>query len=266
MRCLIVTEQMVFAHHLYVVLQDGLVMSDVQVGDPHPRPGTRRYLQEGGVDAVILDVSARSRTQGVSLVRSWHRLLAGRLPLMVVYAPDAGRDIPHLVGAGACGCHDRAVDACVLRARMLRLIPGWFGYPGPALRRGPLCVNTETRRVYVGGLPVPLSPLEFDILTTLMLHYQRVLTREDLLLRLYQDIPGPGRYRVLDVVLGRLRRKLASRGLETGVCTAWRIGYVMDLRQPDVIQLVGAGQRGGLPAQPVCGRERRRGRPKKMPA
>lgn len=146
------------------------------------------------------------------------------------------RDVLALVNAGASRCHDRG-DARVLLARLSRLLLSWQGYSCPAMSRGPLCVNLVTRGGRVGESLLQLSPLEFGVLAVLMHHYLRGLSRDGVLLRLYQDIPATGRHRVLDVIVGRLRKKLADHGMPVGLSTVWRVAgmssiYVKCVRWP----------------------------------
>ncbi|MCT4737224.1 response regulator transcription factor [Raoultella ornithinolytica] len=231
MRCLIVTDSLMYAHHLSTILWGGGLMSDTHTGGLSPWPGSRCWLQGGPTDAIILDVSSVSRTRACSLVRIWCRVTENRLPLMVIHASGTYRDVVSLVAAGASGCHRRDEDVRVLLARLQMRMLRWLGYGGPVLLRGPLRVDLLARCVQVWGHPVTLTRMEFGVLAILMGHYLRVLSRDEIMLRLSPEIPDGGRHRVLDVIVGRLRRKLAKGGLTDVVQTAWRSGYVLDLRK-----------------------------------
>jgi DNA-binding response OmpR family regulator len=96
--------------------------------------------------------------------------------------------------------------------------------PGP-IDRGGLSVDAERRRVTLDGDEVGLTPLEFDILYTLVRDPGVVLTREQLMDRVwgYRDYAGG---RVVDSHVARIRRKLHEDGAEPRfIRTVHGVGY-----------------------------------------
>jgi DNA-binding response OmpR family regulator len=84
---------------------------------------------------------------------------------------------------------------------------------GPAAyAHGPLVVDPRSRRVTVGGEEVALTPKEFDILECLAADPGRVVTRQEMLERVW-DAHWYGPTKVLDVHMAALRRKLGVEGL-----------------------------------------------------
>ncbi len=75
------------------------------------------------------------------------------------------------------------------------------------LRHGLLTVDTRTRQVTSGGTTVPLTPTEFDILECLATDPGRVVTRQEIIERVW-NTHWYGPTRVLDVHIASLRRKL----------------------------------------------------------
>jgi len=75
------------------------------------------------------------------------------------------------------------------------------------LRAGDLELDPERYQVRRGGNEIELTLIEFRLLQALMRAPGRVLSREALLARLYDDEPGVID-RVIDVHIGKLRRKL----------------------------------------------------------
>lgn len=74
---------------------------------------------------------------------------------------------------------------------------------------GDLAVDIDGREVQVDGHPVTLTKLEFDVLTALCASPRVVLSRDELIERVW----GPGWYgdeHVIDVHLSNLRRKLGD--------------------------------------------------------
>ena len=82
-------------------------------------------------------------------------------------------------------------------------------------------VDTGSRQVWVDDEPVELTAIEFDMLKTLAEHRGLVLSREQLLEKVWgQDYYGE--IRVVDVHLGHVRQKLGHRDL---IATVRGVGY-----------------------------------------
>jgi DNA-binding response OmpR family regulator len=84
-----------------------------------------------------------------------------------------------------------------------------------------LRVEVGGREVYVSGELVPLTPKEFDLLVTLIEHRGLVLSREQLLERVW-GYTFLGDSRTIDVHVRQLRRKL---GEACPITTVWGTGY-----------------------------------------
>lgn len=79
--------------------------------------------------------------------------------------------------------------------------------------------------VLVGGLPVELTPKEFELLHYLLLNRGLALTRD----RLLEEVWGYSSYgdaRTVDVHVGQLRKKLGAWGRV--IQTVWGLGYKAD--------------------------------------
>ena len=86
-------------------------------------------------------------------------------------------------------------------------------------------IDPGARKVLVADQPVELTPIEFDLLLALARHHGRVLSRDQLIEQVWgYDYYGDDR--VVDVHIGRLRRKLeqAGGGREM-VATVRGVGY-----------------------------------------
>ena len=102
--------------------------------------------------------------------------------------------------------------------------------PQPAqLRHGDLVVDAGRREVHVAGQEVQLAPKEFDLLWELLDHRGLVLTRDQLLERVW-GYTFAGDTRTVDVHVRQLRRKL---GDASPIVTVWGVGYkVAPARDP----------------------------------
>ncbi|HJZ60984.1 MAG TPA: response regulator transcription factor [Miltoncostaeaceae bacterium] len=90
-----------------------------------------------------------------------------------------------------------------------------------------LRIEVGPREVFVGEEQVPLTPKEFDLLATLVEHRGMVLTREQLLERVW-GFTFLGDSRTIDVHVRQLRRKL---GDSCPIQTVWGTGYKVPARR-----------------------------------
>ena len=89
------------------------------------------------------------------------------------------------------------------------------------LRHGDLVINSGKREVYVGDEEIRLAPKEFDLLWELLDHRGIVLTRDQLLERVW-GYTFAGDTRTVDVHVRQIRRKL---GDASPIVTVWGVGY-----------------------------------------
>jgi DNA-binding response OmpR family regulator len=89
------------------------------------------------------------------------------------------------------------------------------------LRHGDLVINAGRREVKVGEEEIQLAPKEFDLLWELLDHRGLVLTRDQLLERVW-GYTFAGDTRTVDVHVRQLRRKL---GEASPIVTVWGVGY-----------------------------------------
>jgi DNA-binding response OmpR family regulator len=85
--------------------------------------------------------------------------------------------------------------------------------PRGPLRAGELVVDQKARTATLGERELDLSRKEFDLLTELMRHRGEVVTREDLMARVW-DTNWFGSTKTLDVHIGWLRRKLGDEAAD----------------------------------------------------
>jgi DNA-binding response OmpR family regulator len=97
------------------------------------------------------------------------------------------------------------------------------------LRHGDLLIDAGRREVRVGDEEIQLAPKEFDLLWELLDHKGLVLTRDQLLERVW-GYTFAGDTRTVDVHVRQLRRKL---GDASPIVTVWGVGYkVAPAREP----------------------------------
>ena len=80
---------------------------------------------------------------------------------------------------------------------------------------------------------IELAPKEFSILEYLMRNPGRVINRGQILTHVWDDNFDPIA-NVVDVLIGRLRRKVDTEGLRPMIHTLRGVGYQLSERGPDV--------------------------------
>ena len=93
------------------------------------------------------------------------------------------------------------------------------------LESGELKLDCEGRRAYIAGEEVGLTAKEFEVLELLMINYNKVYSRENLLKLIWgEDYPGD--VRTVDVHIRRLREKIETNPSDPYyVRTKWGVGY-----------------------------------------
>lgn len=93
------------------------------------------------------------------------------------------------------------------------------------LVEGDMTIEVDSRRVTIAGKDINLTAKEFNILTLLLFHPNKVYSRDDLLKEIWgSDALGDGR--TVDVHVRRLREKIESDpGDPKYIQTKWGVGY-----------------------------------------
>ncbi|MFY1594378.1 response regulator transcription factor [Micromonospora sp. WMMD737] len=130
------------------------------------------------------------------------------VPIVVVSARDDTHDIVAALEAGADDYVVKPVAIKELSARLraLRRRARAAPEPVPVLTFGQLEISPDAGEVRLAGQPVPVTRTEFRLLCELAEHAGRVLSRHQLLQRVWGYDTGDER--LVDVHVGRLRQKI----------------------------------------------------------
>ncbi|HKQ94442.1 MAG TPA: response regulator transcription factor [Aestuariivirgaceae bacterium] len=163
-------------------------------------------------DAIVLDIGLPVM-DGVSVLEKWRR--AGRkTPVLILTARDRWSDKVAGFDAGADDYVSKPFHMEEVLARIRALVRRSAGQASSEFVCGPLMLDTKSARVTVDGKAVKLTSLEFRLLSYLMLHKGRVVSRTELVEHLYdQDFDRDSN--TIEVFVGRLRKKLGVDLLRT---------------------------------------------------
>jgi two-component system OmpR family response regulator len=208
MRILVVEDGPDINRQLVSALKDqGYVVDQARDGEEgHYLGDTEPY------DAVVLDLGLPV-IDGVSVLEKWRR--AGRkMPVLILTARDRWSDKVAGFDAGADDYVAKPFHMEELLARVRALLRRSAGQATSELTVGPVTLDTKTARVAVDGMPVKLTSLEFRLLSYLMHHKGKVISRTELVDHLYdQDFDRDSN--TIEVFVGRLRKKLGADVLHT---------------------------------------------------
>jgi two-component system OmpR family response regulator len=171
-------------------------------------------------DAAILDLGLPV-LDGLSVLDRWRQ--AGRnMPVLVLTARDRWSEKVSGIDAGADDYVTKPFRMEEVLARVRALIRRAAGHASAELECGALRIDTRGGRVTLDGAPVKLTAQEYRLLSYLMHHKGKVVSRTELIEHIYhQDFDRESN--TIEVFIGRLRKKLG----EDYIATVRGLGYRM---------------------------------------
>lgn len=168
--------------------------------------------RSGECDLLVLDLGLPI-LDGFAVLAELRRARS-QLPVIVLTARGSVEDTVAGLEGGADDYVTKPFRFEELLARIrLRLQPDRVGEQ-TVLRRGELTLDLRTRRAMVGTRTIDLTAREFVLAETFLRHPGQVLSREQLLSRVWGYDYDPGS-NVVDVYVRYLRRKLGADRITT---------------------------------------------------
>jgi two-component system OmpR family response regulator len=176
-------------------------------------------------DIAVLDVMLPGQ-DGISLLSRLRSEHAG-LPVVLLTAKGETRDRVAGLRAGADDYITKPFSLEELLARLQAVLrrTGRLGDSGDTIRVSDLSLDERTREVRRGDELIELTPTEFDLLRFLMINARTVVSKAQILDRVWH-YDFAGRSNVVEQYVGYLRRKIdADR--EPLIHTVRGVGYVL---------------------------------------
>jgi len=208
MRLLVVEDEPVLAAQLAEALREaGYAVDCAEDGE------TGLFLGETEpYDAVVLDLGLPV-LDGLTVLKRW-REAGHSMPVLILTARDRWSDKVEGIDAGADDYVAKPFTMAELLARVRALIRRAAGHASPELLCGPIRLDTRSRRASVAGAPITLTAHEYELLSYLMHHQGKVVSRTELTEHLYdQDFDRDSN--TIEVFIGRLRKKLGIEVIRT---------------------------------------------------
>ncbi|MGO8954174.1 MAG: response regulator transcription factor [Rhodomicrobium sp.] len=218
MRLLVVEDDRDLSRQLVAALSDAGYAADAAFDGEEGS-----YLGETEpYDVIVLDLGL-PKLDGLSVLERWRRNDI-KTPVLILTARDRWSEKVAGINAGADDYVAKPFQMEEVIARVRALVRRSAGFAKAELECGPLHLDTRTARVTFDGSAVRVTGLEFRLLSYLMHHQSRVVSRSELVEHLYQqDFDRDSN--TIEVFIGRLRRKIPADIIHTvrglGYCVSF---------------------------------------------
>ena len=179
-------------------------------------------VTEYPIDLAIVDIGLPDFS-GLDLIRR-ARERGVQCPILILTARGQWQEKVEGFEAGADDYVTKPFHTEELVARIQALLRRTAGHAAPEQAFGPLRINLNSQSVTLEGEPLQLTAFEYRMLEYFVLHPDTVVTKSELLEHLYDEDTDPDS-NVLEVVLGRLRRKIDPDGERKPIETLRGRGY-----------------------------------------
>ena len=163
-------------------------------------------------DAIVLDIGL-PQMDGLSVLEGWRR--AGKTtPVLLLTARDRWSDKVQGIDAGADDYVAKPFHMEEVLARIRALVRRAAGLASNEIVAGAVRLDARSGKVTVDGQSVKLTSHELRLLSYLMHHKGKVISRTELTEHLYdQDFDRDSN--TIEVFVGRLRKKLPEDCIQT---------------------------------------------------
>jgi two-component system OmpR family response regulator len=221
MRILVVEDDANLNRQLKEALTEGGYVVDVAFDgeEGHFLGDTEPY------DAVVLDIGL-PQMDGLSVLEEWRRG-GKKMPVLLLTARDRWSDKVQGIDAGADDYVAKPFHMEEVLARVRALVRRAAGQASNEIVAGSVRLDVKAGKVTVDGHSIKLTSHELRLLSYLMHHKGKVISRTELTEHLYdQDFDRDSN--TIEVFVGRLRKKLP----EDCIQTVRGLGYLVDPNQP----------------------------------
>lgn len=184
------------------------------------------FALNGTQDAILFDLDLPDM-KGNDVLRSLRAILP-HTPICATASNPTTEVRLRLLEHGADEVFSAEADPSVIAAHLRAFVRRTAGFSTPILRNGNLEIDLNTQAVLVGGLPMRLTRLEYELIEMLTLRNGTLVTREMIMSQLYawEDEPDP---KIIDVYICRIRSKMAALGAADDLIhTSFALGYRID--------------------------------------
>src|SRR5690554_3788447 len=180
------------------------------------------FAVEYPIDLAIIDLGLPGQS-GMDIVRKL-REQGHKYPVLILTARSDWHDKVEALELGADDYVTKPFRIEELMARVHALLRRSAGHAAPEVSTGELIVNLSSQSAHLGGEELELTSFEYKVLEYFLLHPGQVVSKTELNDHLYDEDSDP-ESNVIEVIIGRLRRKLDPDGTWQPIQTLRGRGY-----------------------------------------
>ena len=174
------------------------------------------------LDLAIIDLGLPG-LPGLELIRKL-REQERRFPILILTARAEWQDKVEGLESGADDYLTKPFHPEELKARVGALLRRSAGHAQPIIEHGPLKIDLVSQRVHSGEQEIELTTYEYKVFEYLLMHPDEVVTKTVLSEHIYEE-DADRDSNVIEVFVGRLRRKIDPTGLMNPIETLRGRGY-----------------------------------------
>ncbi len=188
------------------------------------------FGREYDYDAAVVDLGLPKR-DGTAVIKALRDSGRG-LPILILTARSHWQDKVAGLEAGADDYLTKPFHMEELHARLNALMRRAAGHASPVISIGSFALDTARKEVRIEDGLIELTAFEYRVLEYLVLNSTRVVSKTELTDHLYeQDFDRDSN--VIEVFVGRLRRKLDPDGVRNPIRTVRGQGYRFACEEQD---------------------------------
>ena len=180
-------------------------------------------------DAIILDLVLPDG-HGISILQGLRRD-GKKTPIIVLTGTKDSEVTVRALDAGADDYLTKPINFGEFKARIRALVRRGGAQRTEQLTVGNVVLNRLKRDVLVAGKVLSVTPRELALLEHFLMRPGEVVTRTELLEKVWDMTFDPGS-NVVDVNVARLRKKLEGAGATIAITAKRGLGFVLDLSAP----------------------------------
>ncbi|REF27840.1 two-component system response regulator PhoP [Xenorhabdus cabanillasii] len=223
MRILIVEDNALLRHHLKVQLRD----IGHQVDAAEDTKEADYYLKENHPDVAIIDLGLPGE-DGLSLIKRW-RSDHINIPILILTARESWQEKVTVLNAGADDYVTKPFQLEEINARIQALMRRNSGLASQVAELPPFLIDLSRKEFSVNGKKIKLTAFEYTIIETLMRNNGKVVSKDLLMRQLYPDAELRESH-TIDVLMGRLRKKILNEWPDEVIVTVRGQGYRFDVK------------------------------------
>ena len=187
------------------------------------------FGEEYPLDLAIIDLGLPGMS-GLDLIR---KLREGdhQFPILILTARSEWQDKVEGLESGADDYLTKPFHPEELKARVSALLRRAAGHAQPVIEFGALQIDLVSQRVSCGDSEIELTTYEYKVFEYLLMHPNEVVTKTVLSEHIYEE-DADRDSNVIEVFVGRLRRKIDPEGTLHPIETLRGRGYRLNMQSP----------------------------------